>query len=102
MKHLLFVILLSPSVQSQTATSNTVRNEAPAYVAPVAGSAIPTWTLAHTPYAGVSCFRNGLHQSPIPTSEGSPDYTLTGNVIVSPYWEQGDDILCDYEYLAGQ
>jgi hypothetical protein len=65
-----------------------VRNEVPA-----AGATPGTWTLQAAPAYGAQCYRNGLRQSPTPPVI---DYTLTGNVIASPFWQPGDTLLCDY------
>jgi hypothetical protein len=69
---------------------------------PVASGFVPTtttWTLAHAPVAGASCYKNGQHQEP------GLDYTLAGNVITSESWRAGDvnnvvTLLCDYEWSA--
>lgn len=76
--------------------STFVRGEVPAKT--------PTgWNLAHVPVSGVSCYRNGLRQSPVQFKDAKgatvfQDYTLRGSAITSSFWRVGDSLLCDYEW----
>lgn len=66
-----------------------VRNEVPA---PGGFAPNPGWTLQHLPVAGVTCWRNGLHQT------FGVQFVLTLTFITSPVWKPTDVLACDYEY----
>lgn len=69
-------------------TLATVTGEIPAW-----HPSLGYWQISHAPIA-IACYRNGLRQI-----TGS-DFSISGTVITSKFWQSTDTLICDYSYLV--
>lgn len=69
-------------------TITTVTGEIPSW-----HPSLGYWEISHAPIA-IACYRDGLRQTT------GYDFSISGIVITSRFWQPTDTLVCDYSYLA--